>query len=280
MRSITGTTRVAGVIGDPVRHSLSPAIHNAAFAEADLDWVYVAFEVADGDAARAVNGARVLGVDGLSVTMPHKATVIEALDRLTPTAERLGAVNAIVREGVELVGHSTDGAGLVDALAFDEGWAVAGHRAAVIGAGGAARAVVLALADAGAAEIVVINRTPEHAERAAELAGDVGRVGTPADAREADLIVNATPVGMLGHDESLAIDASVFRVNQLVVDLVYAPPMTPMVQAARAAGAHAIGGLGMLVHQAAHAFTLWTGQEAPLPAMSAAAMAALAHGQR
>src|SRR5205085_8476093 len=123
---ITGTTRVAAVIGDPVRHSLSPVIHNAAFAEAGLDWVFVAFEVADGDAPLAINGARVLGIDGLSVTMPHKATVIEAVDRLSPTAAKLGAVNAIVREGTEFVGYSTDGAGLVDALAFDEGFAPEG----------------------------------------------------------------------------------------------------------------------------------------------------------
>src|SRR5919112_3229831 len=104
--AVSGATRLAGVIGDPVRHSISPAIHNAAFAAEDLDWVFVAFEVADGYAPAAVNGARALGVDGLSVTMPHKATVIEALDRLSPTAQRLGAVNAIVREGTELVGHS------------------------------------------------------------------------------------------------------------------------------------------------------------------------------
>ena len=277
--TITGTTRVAGVIGDPVRHSLSPVIHNAAFAEAGLDWTFVAFEVIDGDAPRAVSGARALGIDGLSVTMPHKATVIEALDRLSPTATKLGAVNAIVREGTEFVGHSTDGAGLIDALQFDEGFSPAGKTCAVIGAGGAARAVILALAEAGAASVIVINRTAANAELAALLAGPVGRVGAEDSAREADLLVNATPLGMVGQDVP-AIDPPWFHANQLVVDLVYAPPLTPTIQAARAAGAHAVGGLGMLVHQAAHAFTLWTGQEAPLPAMSAAAMAALAHGHR
>ncbi len=277
--TITGTTRVAGVIGDPVRHSLSPVIHNAAFAEAGLDWTFVAFEVIDGDAPRAVSGARALGIDGLSVTMPHKATVIEALDRLSPTASKLGAVNAIVREGTEFVGHSTDGAGLIDALQFDEGFSPAGKRCAVIGAGGAARAVILALAEAGAASVIVVNRTAANAELAALLAGPVGIVGAEESASDADLVVNATPLGMIGNDVP-AIDASLFHANQLVVDLVYAPPLTPTIQAARAAGAHAVGGLGMLVHQAAHAFTLWTGQEAPLPAMSAAAMAALAHGHR
>ncbi len=277
--SITGATRVAGVIGDPVRHSVSPVIHNAAFAEAGLDWTFVAFEVVDGDAPRAVAGARALGIDGLSVTMPHKSTVLEALDRLSPTSTKLGAVNAIVREGTEFVGYSTDGAGLIDALAFDEGFAPEGKTCAVIGAGGAARAVILALADAGATSVIVINRTPANAEIAALLAGRVGVVGTDDLVRDADLIVNATPVGMIGNSAP-AIDPTLFHSNQLVVDLVYAPPLTPTIQAARAAGAHAVGGLGMLVHQAAHAFTLWTGQEAPLPAMSAAAMAALAHGRR
>lgn len=275
--SVNATTRIAGVIGDPVRHSLSPAIHNAAFAEAGLDWIFVAFEVADGDAPTAVHGARALGVDGLSVTMPHKATVIEALDRLSPTAERLGAVNCIVREGIELVGHSTDGGGLIDSLTFDEGFAVDGKRCVVLGAGGAARAAVLALADAGAGEVVVVNRTADNAERAAKLAGPAGRVGTQDDARDADLIINATPIGMLGQPEVPAVPLALFHSNQLVVDLVYNPPITATIKAARAAGAHAVGGLGMLVHQAAHAFTLWTGQEAPLPAMSAAAMAGIAH---
>lgn len=277
--AISGATRVAAVIGDPVRHSLSPVIHNAAFAEAGLDWVFVAFEVIDGDAPAAIAGAKALGVDGMSVTMPHKATVIEALDRLTPTAQRLGAVNAIVREGTEFVGHSTDGAGLVDALAYDEGFSPEGRNCVVVGAGGAARAVILALADAGANEVVVINRTPANAELAAALAGKAGRVGTEDDVPAADLVVNATPMGM-GGDDQPAVSGSLLHSNQLVVDLVYAPPITPTIQVARAAGAHAVGGLGMLVHQAAHAFTLWTGQEAPLPAMSAAAMAALAHRHR
>jgi shikimate dehydrogenase len=278
--TLSGATRVAGVIGDPVRHSLSPAIHNAAFEAEELDWVFVAFEVADGDAPAAIAGARALGIDGLSVTMPHKATVIEALDRLSPTAEKLGAVNAIVREGTEFVGHSTDGAGLIDALAYDEGFDVAGKKCVVLGAGGAARAVVLALGEAKAAEIVVVNRTSQNAERAAALGGDAAHVGTEADAFAADLVINATPLGMVGHVDQSALDPGFFHPEQLVVDLVYAPPITPTIRAARDAGAHAVGGLGMLVHQAAHAFTLWTGHDAPLPAMSAAAMAAVAHTLR
>ena len=277
---VSGGTRIAGVIGDPVRHSISPAIHNAAFAAEGLDWVFVAFEVADGDAPAAIAGARALGIDGLSVTMPHKATVMEALDRLSPTAEKLGAVNAIVREGTEFVGHNTDGAGLIDSLAYDEGFDVAGKKCVVLGAGGAARAVVLAIGEAGAEDIVIVNRTALNAERAAALGGSAARVGSEADVFGADLVVNATPIGMVGHAEQSAVEPALFHAEQLVVDLVYAPPITPTIQAARDAGAHAVGGLGMLVHQAAHAFTLWTGHPAPLPAMSAAAISAMAHTPR
>ena len=230
--------------------------------------------MAPGDAVVAVAGARALGIDGLSVTMPHKEAVIPALDRLSPTAERLGAVNTITRRAGLLVGESTDGPGFVDALRQDEGFDPGGRRCVVLGAGGAARAVVLALAAAGAAEVVVVNRTAARAETAAALAGGVGRVGSADDVAGADLVVNATPVGMDG--DALPLDAERLGPGQLVVDLVYHPAVTPLVAAARARGASAVNGLGMLIHQAAHAFRMWTAQDPPLEAMSAAAMAALA----
>ena len=138
---ISGRTRVAAVIGDPVRHSLSPAIHNAAFRALDLDWVYLALHVRAGDAAAAVTGMRALGIDGMNVTMPHKSDVAAAVDRLSPTAEALGAVNTVHRVGNDLVGESTDGDGFVNALRLDEGVDPAGRRFLVVGAGGAARAV-------------------------------------------------------------------------------------------------------------------------------------------
>jgi shikimate dehydrogenase len=168
---------VAGVIGSPIRHSLSPVLHNAAFRALDLDWAFLAFEVTAGDGAAAVHGARALGIEGLSVTMPHKADVIPALDKLSPTAEKLGAVNTITRQGGALLGLSTDGPGFLDALRLDEGFDPAGRRCVVFGAGGAARAVVLALAEAGAAQVTVVNRTAERAREAVALAGAVGRVG-------------------------------------------------------------------------------------------------------
>jgi shikimate dehydrogenase len=273
---VSGTTRVAAVIGHPIRHTVSPVIHNAAFRALDLDWVFTAFEVAPGRAAAAAEGARDIGLAGLSVTMPHKSDIVRALDRITPAAQTLGAVNTVVREGGgQLLGDNTDGAGFLDALRTDEGFDPAGRRCLIVGAGGAARAVVVALADAGAAEIIVANRTPARAEEAAALAPGVARVGTAEEADGADLIVNATPQGMAG-DLSLPVEAAALGPGQLVVDLVYHPAYTPLVEAARSRGAVAANGLGMLIHQAAHAFRLWTGEDPPLEVMSAAALADLA----
>ena len=267
---ISGSTRLAAVIGSPVRHSRSPQLINAAFAASGLDWTFVALEVASGDAAAAVAAMRTLGLGGLSVTMPHKHDVIAGLDRVTPDAAALDAVNCIAWDGDELVGHNTDGAGLLDALARDQGLRPDGLHCAVLGAGGAARSVIRSLGGAGAADVVVINRSADRAEVAAELAGAVGRVGTPADAADADLIVNATSVGMGAEPGDLSatpLDAALLRPGQTVVDLVYIPEQTALLQLAEAAGARAVNGLGMLVHQAARAIELWTGTEPDIDAM-------------
>jgi shikimate dehydrogenase len=280
------TTRVVGIIGDPVRHSLSPALHNAAFAALDLDWVYLAFPVAEGEVEVALDGMRALGLEGLSVTMPHKQAVAAKVDRLSPAARRLGAVNTVVRRGRELVGETTDGDGFILALANDEGWDPAGRRCAVLGTGGGARAVVLALAEAGAAEVAVIGRRPEAVEAAVSLAGPAGVAGTIERVATADLVVNATPVGMAGlvgldgrlsSDLPFELTGDRLAAGQVVVDLIYTPRSTPLLSEARARGALAVNGLGMLIHQAALQFRLWTGEEPPLEAMSAAAVAALAH---
>ena len=267
---------MAAVIGDPVRHSLSPVLHNAAFAATGLDWAYLAFEVPAGGAAGALAGMRALGIEGLSVTTPHKDDVARLVDRRSPVAERLGAVNTVVRRGRALVGESTDGQGFVDALRADHGFDPSGRRCVVRGSGGAARAVVLALAGAGAAEVVVVpGRSARKAGVAASLAGAAGRVGGPEEAAGADLVVNATTLGMTGGPPELPLDPAVLGAGQLVVDIVY--PTTPFVEAARQRGATATNGLGMLLHQAAAAFRLWTGHDPPLEAMSAAALSALTH---
>jgi shikimate dehydrogenase len=282
------TTRLAAVIGRPVRHSLSPVLHNAAFEALGLDWAYVAFEPADG--AAAVSAMRTLGIEGLSVTMPFKGEAAVSVDELTPEAEALGAVNCVSRHGDRLIGHNTDGDGFVDALTLDEGWPLEGRRCVIIGAGGAGRAVAEALGRAGASEVVVVNRDITRARAAAALAGPAGRVGVVADVADAELVVNATPVGMVAGVASVQaieaphrtagprspLDVDLLRAGQLVVDLIYEPAQTALLAAARERGAAAVNGIGMLIHQAAHAFRIWTGEEAPTEVMSAAAVAALA----
>ena len=255
------------MIGHPVRHSLSPALHNAAFRALGLDWVYLAFEVEPGAAKAAVTAGRSLGLAGLNVTMPHKAAAAGAVDRLTPVAEALGAVNTVVPEGMDLVGDSTDGAGLLAALAADHGFEPAGRRCVVLGAGGAGRAAILALSRAGAAEVAVVARRREQVDTAVALAGPVGRPGQPSDAVGADLVIIATPVT---DRLPLDLDSAFFGPSQLVVDLSYRPRVTALMSAAAAAGATTANGVGMLVHQAALSFRLWTGADAPLEAMQAA----------
>ncbi len=274
----SATTRVAAVIGDPVRHSLSPALLNTAFQHTGADWVFAAFEVPEGAVGGAIRAMRDLPLWGLSVTMPHKAAVTGHLDALSAVAERLGAVNCVVRDGSRLVGHSTDGDGLIDTLRLDERCEPEGARCVVVGAGGAARAAIVALADAGAHEVVVVNRTVERAEAAVALIGGRGRVGTVADVAAAELVVNATPMGMgLDGAPEMPFDPGLLDPGQVLFDMVYLPAVTPVVAAARARGVHAVTGLGMLVHQAAHAFTRWTGEVAPVAAMAAAASASLTY---
>jgi shikimate dehydrogenase len=268
-RAITGATRVVGVIGDPVGHSRSPAMHNAAFDALGLDWVYVAFPVARGDGVAAVRAVAILGLAGLSVTMPHKADAAAACDDLAPEAATLGAVNTVVNADGTLVGHTTDGDGFLRAV-DDEGIEVAGRLALVVGAGGAARAITHALGRAGA-HVTVAARRPEAARSAASLAPDGDAVGLDGIAVERfDVVVNATPLGMGG--ETPPFDVSKLHAFQFVYDTVY-PVETPLLREARARGLRAAGGLGMLVHQGALSFSLWTGVAPPLDVMRAAASA-------
>jgi shikimate dehydrogenase len=271
--------RLAVVIGKPIDHSLSPAMHNAAFEALGLPWRYLAISVPDGHAAEAIEVMRTVPFAGMSVTMPHKAAVAELVDSCTPIATALGAVNCVWWRGEELVGDNTDGAGFLDALHQDEGYDPRGQRTVVLGAGGAARAVIQALGEAGAAEVVVVNRTASRADAAARLAPGVGRVGSVDDIAGSDLVVNATSVGMGSGEAAERVPVDVERLGggQLVVDLIYEPATTALVRSARERGAVAVNGLGMLIHQAAHAFRRWTGEDPPVEVMSAAATAELAH---
>lgn len=264
------------MIGSPVRHSLSPVLFNAAFDALGLDWVFVALEVGEGQATAALTGMRALGLAGMSVTMPHKTAVARAVDRLSADAEALQAVNCVVRIDGHLLGENTDGPGFLDSLRVDEGFDPMGRRCAVVGAGGAARAVVRALAEAGASSIAVVNRDAGRAAAAVALARGAGRVGAADDIEGADLVVNATPLGMRGNDAVLPLDPDRLAPGQLLVDLVYHPPITPLLAEARQRGVTTVNGVGMLIHQAAHAFRRWTGEDPPLEVMSAAVLAALA----
>jgi shikimate dehydrogenase len=270
--------RVAALIGTPVAHSLSPVIHQAAFDAAGDRWTYAAFDVAAGRGADAVAAMRVLGIAGMSVTMPHKHDVAEAVDRLDPAAAALRSVNTVSWDGDDLVGSSTDGAGFVASLAED-GIDVGGMRIAVIGAGGAARSVIDALGRAGADSIRVINRTAASAESASELA-PTAAVGVVADIEAADLVVNATSIGMgVAPAEASAADLPCpverLRSAQVVVDLVYHPLQTAWLDAAAQVGARTLDGVGMLIHQAALQQVAWLGRPPDVGVMRRAAEAAL-----
>ena len=271
--------RLAALIGTPVEHSLSPAIHQAAFDAAGVGWDYAAFDVAAGRAADAIAVMRVLGLAGMSVTMPHKRDVADAVDRLDPAAEALRSVNTVSWDGDDLVGSSTDGAGFVASLA-EAGVEVSGARIAVLGAGGAARSVIDALGRAGASSIVVINRTPERAQSAAALA-PMAAVGGVDDIARADIVVNASSVGM-GIDPASATAADLpcavelLDRSQVVADLVYHPLQTAWLVEAARVGARTVDGLGMLIHQAALQQQAWLGRLPDVGVMRRAAEAALA----
>jgi shikimate dehydrogenase len=270
---LSGHTTVAGIIGQPVEHSRSPAIHNAAYTALGLDWVYVAFPVAVGAAVSALHGLAALGVAGVNVTMPHKAAAAEASDELTPTAATLGVANTVIVRDGYLVGHSTDGAGFLDAAREAE-IELRGASIVVLGAGGAARALVHALGPV-AGHLVVAARRTDAAAAVARLAPAATPIGLDhaSDAvAAATVVVNATPLGMRG--EAPPFDVAALDARHVVIDTVYAPPETPLLGAARARGARALNGLGMLVHQAARSFKLLTGRDAPLDVMWAAAQAA------
>jgi len=276
---ISGGTRVAAVIGDPVRHSLSPVLHNTAYRELGLDCVYVAFDVPDGHAAAALEAARALGLVGLSVTMPHKTAAADACDHLTEHAAALRSVNTVTVEQGKLIGSSTDGPGFLRALA-DAACDPTGAVVLVLGSGGAARAVALALGSA-AAHVQVAARRPDAAATTAALAGGeaVAWDDRAAAAIEAAIVVNATPIGM-GDDPTVAVAVDALHPGQVVADLVYHPLATPLLREAAARGAAVVDGLGMLVHQAALQVEQWSGQRAPVPAMRAAAEGVLAHEKR
>lgn len=274
---VLGSSRTVGVIGWPVEHSLSPVIHNAAFAAMNMRWIYVPLPVEPGRLDEALAGLDALGFVGVNITMPHKSEAAKLADTLSQDSQRLGAVNTLVIDGGRLHGHDTDAPGFERFLRLDAGFDPRGRSALIFGAGGAARACALALARAGLRRLTVALRDAAHVHR---LRGSLDGLDTEiavvafdgATRDRFDLVVNATPLGFHGEE----LPAPELGPETLVVDLLYRPASTPIQAAARAAGATAFGGLGLLLNQAALSFELWTGQQPPLDVMSAAALAELA----
>ena len=275
---ITSRTGLLGVIGYPVEHSSSPAMHNAALARTELDFAYLPFAVPPDRVAEVPVAMRTLGIRGLNVTVPHKVAVMEGLDEISEEARAIGAVNTIANRDGHLTGYNTDAEGVIASLRADGGLDVLPEAVALLGAGGAARAILYALLQAGEVkEITLLNRTLDKAEAlAADL--DPGsrrvRVGSPgmgAAVREAGLLINATSVGMHpGPGASPLPDPSVLHDRLTVLDIVYKPRRTRLLAQAEEAGAATVDGLGMLVHQGARAFEIWTGVSAPVEEMKRA----------
>ncbi|WP_435345184.1 shikimate dehydrogenase [Haloarchaeobius sp. HRN-SO-5] len=261
--------QVFGLVGNPVGHSLSPPMHEAAYEALDIDARYVTFEPEREALATAIDGARALGVRGLNVTIPYKEAVRD-LVTVDDVAARIGAVNTVDFGGDEPTGHNTDAAGARRALEAQGGAALDGADAVVVGAGGAGRAVAHGLADAGA-RVAIANRT---VERATALAGDVaGASGHELDEldallADADVLVNATSVGMEADESPVPADA--LHAGLVVLDAVYVPLSTRLLSDAEAAGATTVDGAWMLLYQGAEAFELWTGRDAPVDAMNSA----------
>ena len=279
-------TLQAGIFGYPIGHSVSPAMHRAAFARAGVDAAYTAWETHPDALADAI--AKLRGDDylGVNVTVPHKLAAMAHLDEIDEVAREIGAVNTIVNKGGRLFGTNTDAYGFLESLRVESGFDPRGADATLIGAGGAARAAAYALADAGVRSLTIANRTTE---RAAALASEIAKpgvsargiglndLGFPNACAGSALIVNSSSVGMLGGPAESAspVPRGAITRGCVVYDMVYNPMETPLLAQAADAGAQTVGGLPMLVHQGAEAWTLWTGQDAPVETMLEAAKAAL-----
>jgi shikimate dehydrogenase len=286
-----GQTTLVAVMGWPIAHSLSPVMHNAAFEALGMNWRYVPLPVRPGQVGAAVKGLKALGFRGCNVTVPHKEAVIPHLDHLAPRVAAFGAANTLILDRAEdgactVTGENTDVQGFVHALR-QGGFEPRGRRVLVVGAGGAARGVIYGLCGAGAAAVTVLNRTPERgAALVADLMSQAGetrlRSGalTPQafahQADEAELLIQSTTVGMWPHvDASIWPDGLPLPAHLTVCDLVYRPIETLLLRQARAAGATAIDGLGMLIGQGALSFEMWTGVWPPEDVMRAACEAVL-----
>jgi shikimate dehydrogenase len=269
-RAVSGATAVYGVVGDPVAHSLTPALHAAAFEALGVDAVSVALRAGTDAAATIVDAVRRCSIRGLSVTMPLKDAVVAHCDARTDVVARLGAANCLTAVGDGTVlADSTDGDGLLGAIGCADATPIDGARCVVLGGGGAARAAIEALARAGAADVAVVTRRPEDAERASRVA-TVARPGSSDDVGTALVVVQATPVGMqdtAAFDAAPLVDGGALGAGQVAVDLVYHPRVTSWLARAEASGARSVEGVEVLVHQAAVALSRWLDRDVPLEAL-------------
>ena len=278
--------KVVGLIGYPLGHSVSPAIHNAAFKKLGLDYEYVPFEVAPEDLAESLTGMRALHMAGFNVTIPHKESIVPLIDEVTKLARIIGAVNTVLNQEGKLIGYNTDGAGFIDSLKEDAKINPLGKKTVVLGAGGASRAISIMLAEAGVTSLALSDIQEEKAKDLSEyisshfeIACDFVEINSK-DLQKAidgaDILVNATPIGMHPKvDQSPLPETINLHPKLLVYDLVYNPSQTKLLKTAKSSGCKTCPGLGMLIRQGALAFTIWTGQEAPLEVMRKAAEKAL-----
>ncbi len=276
-KTISIESRICGVIGDPIGHSMSPVMHNAAFDKLGLNYLYVPFRVKKEELVKAIAGMRALNIRGLNVTIPHKVAVIPLLDELDPLAQRIGAVNTIVNDDGALTGYNTDATGFLQAL-LERKNEPRGKNVVILGAGGASRAISFILAERGA-HLVILNRLLEL-DWAEELASRISQVfKKEVEALElneenlakvlekADILVNATSVGMKPNSDETPVSPDLLKPSLTVFDIVYNPLKTRLLREAEAAGAETISGVDMLVWQGALAFELWTGVKAPVKLM-------------
>ncbi|HEY5531609.1 MAG TPA: shikimate dehydrogenase [Candidatus Anoxymicrobiaceae bacterium] len=280
---IDGNTRMVGILGAPLEHTLSPTIHNAAFDYLGLNWCYIPLPVHEGNLARAADGIKALNFTGINVTMPFKTEVMPMLDEVAMFAESVGAVNTILIDKGRMIGYNTDGRGFYTALVRDMGYDVKGRKVLVLGAGGASRSVTVSLALAGCESIVIVNRSPGRSQQLAQIilrsAPEVNVSWlSPEDnydiiVAESDVIINATP--LTSFNGTLRVPVSLLNKNQLVCDLNYSLYQPPLLQEAEARGAQVMDGKGMLLYQAAAAFEIWTGLEAPVEVMRVALLRAM-----
>ncbi len=274
---LSGRTKVCGVIGDPIEHTMSPVMHNAAFKDKGVDYVYLPFRVRKEELGRAIEGMRALNIRGLNVTIPHKVAVIPFLDELDYLADKIGAVNTIVNDNGVLRGYNTDATGFLQAL-LERGIEPEGESVVILGAGGASRAISFILAERGA-HIVILNRLLEL-DWAEKLAGRISQTfSREVEALElngenlarvlekAEILVNATSVGMSPDVNETPVTSDLLKPDLAVFDIVYNPIKTRLRREAEAVGATIISGLDMLVWQGALAFEKWTGQKAPVDLM-------------